>query len=425
MAEKEKAENNTGETEAQTKEGKNAPEKLTTGGKESEYTTIVTGDIACTTKLEGVRIDFNYGARVKVPEGKWKVRIIDLRAAQVLCDGEYSNTVVASPVQYYVPWRIEVWQEGKMVFSHYMSLRGQRVYVKFISGAMGDSIAWLPYVEEFRKKHGCEIWVAVYTEVAELFRETYPELHFVPPGERPGAFYASYYLGCFFPPDDRTHQPSSWKLAGIQGAAANILGLPAASIRPELHPDCPRTIKEPYVCIAAQASAQAKYWNNPEGWIHLIAWLKEAGYRVLCIDRDKCYGTGWHFNQIPWGAEDFTGAKPLRERLELLSHADFFVGLGSGLSWLAWAAGIPVVLISGFSLPHTEFPTPYRVINYHVCNGCWEDDRCIFDHGDFFWCPRHADDDARRFECTRKINQYQVINTCRRLMEDHGLKPKG
>jgi autotransporter strand-loop-strand O-heptosyltransferase len=43
--------------------------------------------------------------------------------------------------------------------------------------------------------------------------------------------------------------------------------------------------------------------------------------------------------------------------VDLLRHASFFIGLGSGLSWLAWASGIPVVLISGFSLPNSEFYT--------------------------------------------------------------------
>lgn len=41
--------------------------------------------------------------------------------------------------------------------------------------------------------------------------------------------------------------------------------------------------------------------------------------------------------------------------MNLLHHASFFIGLSSGLSWLAWATHIPVVLISGFTLPVSEF----------------------------------------------------------------------
>src|ERR1700687_2784357 len=39
-----------------------------------------------------------------------------------------------------------------------------------------------------------------------------------------------------------------------------------------------------YVCIAVQSTLQAKFWNNPTGWREVVAFLKGAGYRVLCID---------------------------------------------------------------------------------------------------------------------------------------------
>ena len=77
-------------------------------------------------------------------------------------------------------------------------------------------------------------------------------------------------------------------------------------------------------------------------------------------------------------------------------------------------AGTPVVLISGFSHPSTEFAAPYRVINYHACNGCWNDPHHRFDHKDFLWCPRHANT-PRQFECTRLITAEQVKQTIRRI----------
>ena len=71
--------------------------------------------------------------------------------------------------------------------------------------------------------------------------------------------------------------------------------------------------------------------------------------------------------------------------------------------------GAPVVLISGFTHPTNEFATPYRVINWHACNGCWNDVRHRFDHKDYLWCPRHAGT-PRQFECTRLITAAQVIS---------------
>lgn len=81
-----------------------------------------------------------------------------------------------------------------------------------------------------------------------------------------------------------------------------------------------------------------------------------------------------------------------------------------------------VVLISGFTLPLNEFATPYRVINYHVCNGCWNDTQIVFDHKDFEWCPRLKGTE-RQYECSRYITPEAVNKVIDRLMADHRLDP--
>jgi autotransporter strand-loop-strand O-heptosyltransferase len=73
-----------------------------------------------------------------------------------------------------------------------------------------------------------------------------------------------------------------------------------------------------------------------------------------------------------------------------------------------------VVLISGFTHPTNEFQTPYRVVNYHACNSCWNDPHHRFDHHDFLWCPRHAGT-PRQFECTRLITTGQVKSVLQRI----------
>jgi autotransporter strand-loop-strand O-heptosyltransferase len=69
-------------------------------------------------------------------------------------------------------------------------------------------------------------------------------------------------------------------------------------------------------------------------------------------------------------------------------------------------------MISGFTHPNNEFATPGRVVNWHVCNSCWNDVRHRFDHGDYLWCPRHKGTD-RAFECTRSITSGQVLRALR------------
>jgi autotransporter strand-loop-strand O-heptosyltransferase len=66
-----------------------------------------------------------------------------------------------------------------------------------------------------------------------------------------------------------------------------------------------------------------------------------------------------------------------------------------------------VVLISESTHPTNEFATPYRVINFHSRNSCWDDPKIRFNHKDFMWCPRHAGT-PRQFECTKLIAPAQV-----------------
>jgi len=388
------------------------------------YFVIDPGPLTCKTDIEGLEFDFNYGVRVKVPEGDWRVKLTDRDAGVTLFDEKASNAFVTSTKKYYINFGLEVYLADKLIFSHDFSLTRKKILIKFPIGTLGDVLAWFPYSQVFKHTHDCEVYVAMAPNLAELFAPTYPELRFVDPDERPPDIYATYYMGIFFPCGDRVHQPVDFRITGLQKTIPYLLGLEAKEVRPRIAPrSLERTIEEPYVCIASQSTTQAKYWNNPTGWLSTIKHLKEKGYRVLCIDQKICHGAGSRWNTIPYGAEDFTGDMPLQQRVDLLHHADFFIGLSSGLSWLAWAAGKPIVLISGFTLPLNEFHTPYRVINYHVCNGCWNDGAIEFAHEDFEWCPRHKHTDSQ-YECSRFITAENVNNVIDRLMKDHGFGPK-
>ncbi|WP_063750843.1 autotransporter strand-loop-strand O-heptosyltransferase [Paraburkholderia nodosa] len=370
---------------------------------------------------EGIRFDFNYGCRVQVPRDGWRVRMFDIDTGnQVFDDTLLAGEVAASRRKYFVRFWVEVFDGERLVFSHVYDACGQRVHVEMGSGALGDAIAWMPAIEAFRRQHRCELVVQIKPDVSTLFKAGYPTIEFI--SERAeaalrGPVYATYRVGCYKPYSDRDHQPTDPRVSNLQDFASYMLGVPALERRPNIVVEAPtRTISERYVCIAAQASAQCKYWNHPAGWPTLVAHLKARGYRVLCIDRDREYGSRETPNRMPEGAEDFTGAHPLQERAALLAHAEFFVGLGSGLSWLAWAVGTPVVLVSGFSHPKTEFLTPWRIINFHACNSCYNDTMFEFSE-DFGWCPRHADD-GLRFQCTKVITPAQVIRIVDQLITD-------
>jgi autotransporter strand-loop-strand O-heptosyltransferase len=360
---------------------------------------------------KGLRFDFNDGCRVVLPESEhpWRARMTDLDTGNVLFETELKAGRINSTKRYFIRFRLEIWQNGESVLVHDYSPKDREVLIQFPVGTLGDPMGWFPYAVEFQERHGCKLTCALGDKLIALLRDGYPRITFLTHDEvKPERYYATYSMGLFFDDKDNVFQPCDFRHVGLHRTAGYILGVDPTEMPPRISfGDGRRPIAEPYVCIAVQSTTQCKYWNNPNGWREIVAFLKQAGYRVICIDQRPTHGTGLIWNHIPNGAEDETGERPLHERACWLKHAEFFVGLSSGLSWLAWAAGTPVVLISGFTHPTNEFETPYRVINYHACNSCWNDVRQRFDHKDFLWCPRHKDT-ARQFECTRLITAEHV-----------------
>ncbi len=400
---------------------------------------------------EGIRFDFNQGCRVLLPgrtEGKWRVRLRDVDTGNILFESENKGAMVTSSKRWFVRFRIEVWSiddakpgdakpgdakpgdakpddakpgEPRTVLLHEFDTADRDILVQLPIGTLGDILAWFPYVNRFATRHpGARVTCAMSGLIIPLLQNAYPQLRLVTHEELveqklSDVVYATYSIGLFFDDAACDWQPTDFRHVGLHRTAGYILGVSPDEEAPRLAiEDDTSPIDEPYACIAVQSSSGCKMWSNPHGWREVVAFLKSNGYRVVCIDQKAVHGQGLMWTHIPHGVEDQTGDRPLVERARWLSHAALFVGLSSGLSWLAWAAGIPVVLISGFTHPTNEFATPYRVINWHACNSCWNDVRVRFDHKDFLWCPRHQNT-PRQFECTRLITPAQVTQVIQRI----------
>jgi autotransporter strand-loop-strand O-heptosyltransferase len=370
----------------------------------------------------GILFDFNDGCRIVLPETEhpWRIRLSDLDTGNILFETELKAGRVNSTKRYYIRFRLEIWQRGESVLVHDYSAAGRDVLLRFAVDSLGDPLAWFPYAVRFKDQHHCRLTCTMSSKIIELLRDSYPDITFLPETEVvPENFYATYTLALYYQQgviyDHKDCVPCDFRYVGLHRAAGYILGVNPAEEPPRIAlTDDSRPIVEPYVCVAVQSSFQSKYWNNPSGWSEIVSFLKEAGYRVVCIDQKPTHGKGLVWNHIPHGAEDQTGDRPLLERARWLKHAELFIGLSSGLSWLAWAMRVPVVMISGVTHPTNEFATPYRVINYHACNSCWNDPLAAFDRFDFMTCPRHKGT-QRQFECTRLITADHVKATIRRI----------
>ena len=369
--------------------------------------------------VEGIKFDFNDGIRVATPPNgrEYRVAFSDMDTGVYLYNAIIPpGGMVTSIKKFFIRFRLEIYRKGgnEPIFTHEYDPTGRQVMIQLPVSTLGDPIGWFPYAVKFHRKYKCEVIAVLDERMIDILKDQYPEITMISAKEtikfKP---YACYYLGLFFR-GNTSNQPSDFRYVGLHRTAGYILGVDPEEEAPKFNLSAPRQIDDPYVCIAVQSSNQAKYWNNPSGWLDVVRFLRSNGYRVLCMDREAVYGWGTNFNVIPNGAEDLTGNKSLQERIDIIKDSDFFVGLSSGLSWLAWGCQVPVVMISGLTHPLNEYNNPYRVINYHTCNSCWNDMRIDFDHYDFLWCPRHKGTD-RHFECTKMISSYQVIETIKRI----------
>jgi autotransporter strand-loop-strand O-heptosyltransferase len=302
-----------------------------------------------------------------------------------------SNRWVRLNRQYYTKWKTYVYQDGELIYENILDLHGKKVFISIESSALGDTIAWVPYALEFQKKHGCKVVLSTFhNKILD-----YPELELVEPGSSVNC-YAMYKIGWHY---DTNREPELPNTIPLQKAACNILGLKYTEIRPKLFTkrNCP--LHDKYITIATNSTTGCKFWVREE-WQKLINYYTEQGYKVYNVSKevnpfDNC-------PQIPDTSMEST--------MDWIYHSTFFVGLSSGLSWLAWALGKQVVLISNFTEFDHEFLTNcIRITNEKVCHGCWNKSDIKFDKGNWDWCPYN-----KNFECQTSITAEMVINRINR-----------
>lgn len=358
-----------------------------------------------------IKISFHFQAKVAINGYSrkeyraefWNTATNTLEYATIIKSGMY-----ASPnKKYFVPWEVKVYEGEKIVAHKKVDLKGKSVHVFLDSSSLGDNLAWVPQAIRFSEINQCKLILTSFYN--DLFKEQYPDVIWNTPGSfLPHRDY-SYKIGYFFSGDIYNETPVDPRTTTLGKVASDILGIEYLETRPLLSYE-PRPVsptEKPYVCIATSSTAAAKLWQRPNAWQEVVDYIKSQGLEVAVIQKEP--------TELE-GVLDWSGDIPLQERMNQLYHAEFFIGLGSGLSWLAWAVKKNVILISGFSDAFSEFSLGCeRIINRDVCNSCWNDTSHEFDRGDWNWCPRQKGTE-RQFECTIQIKPSLVIEKIDKLL---------
>jgi autotransporter strand-loop-strand O-heptosyltransferase len=272
-----------------------------------------------------------------------------------------------------------------------LHLNGKRVYIAFESKSLGDTIAWIPYVEEFRKKHNCTVICSTFWN--QLF--DYPEIEFSKPGIPVPDIYALYRIGYF---DNLDKLPVKPMTISLQKVAATILGLDYVEMIPRLayKPEVPKMGK--YVTIATNSTSGMKFWGKYQ-WQETINWLVSKGYEVYNVSLEP--------NSFDNCMQITTPS--LESKMDWIEGSEFFIGLSSGLAWVANAMGKHVFMIANFTEEWNEFTNNCtRIVKKDVCHGCWNNPNFKFDAGNWNYCPIYQGSD-RQFECQNSITSDMVI----------------
>lgn len=383
-----------------------------------------------------ISVNFCDGCHVKIDcqnHFTYRVLITDGQKVfvDVTTDDELISSEIGSENYKFIEYHVFVYHEENLIFSESINLSGKKVKINFDSKALGDNIAWIEQVSRFQQKHQCELYVNC--EWSELFEDVYPNLKFIDVKKSelcqgktfiPGLdskscknFYCFYLpCNCYYASFDLGFYSKipELKTVNLSKVASDMLCIEYKEERPKIKiQNSNSSHKRPYVCIATQSTSQFKYWNHENGWQIVVDYLIDLGYDVICIDKESVLGEFPYINKIPNNVVDKTGNFPIQERITDILNSEFFIGLSSGLSWLAWALKKPVVMISGFTHPTTEFFTDYRVFNDSVCNSCWND-ISITDilKKQWSYCPREKD-----FECSKEISPEMVIEKIELLIK--------
>jgi autotransporter strand-loop-strand O-heptosyltransferase len=284
------------------------------------------------------------------------------------------------------------------------------VYIHLLSNSIGDTIASTPYVSEYQKRHNVNVIFNINDPFIFLLNESYENVKFV--GRNDIVEY-----------DEKISIDYVFNKS-IQGGYAEQLGFENPPyIRPVVSiPELLRPIKNKYIALGVHSTCQVKYWNHPNGlksqgdatnWNELSSILRKRGYTPVTVEKDEMYGVPPFYNGIPSKSNKQVG-KTILEAANIINHSEFYIGLSSGMSWIAHALGKKVVMISNFTEDWNEFDLSLddyiRITDKSVCHGCWNKINVDFEFNkdDWYWCPLHKDTE-RQFECHKSISVSNVM----------------
>lgn len=353
-------------------------------------------------KRDNVTITYLEGPKVEITGENFKeyyVEFLDENNNVIHSSTIHTNMWTSCSRKYYTKWKIKI--NGEIVDE--LNLENKIVLISMESKSIGDTIAWVPYAVEFQKKHKCKVILSTFHNSWFQNHKDYKNIEFIKPGESV-ICNVVYRIGWMRSESGKWDKfdcyPNYPNTQELQKTATDILGLEYKELNLGIN-FIPRSkpYNTKYVVLSPESTAGCKEWTY-DGWVFLSKLLKQKNLTPIIVTSKeyKIEGVRNVYN------------KKIEEVMNVLYHAEFMIGLSSGLSWINWALGKHTVMISGFTEKKHEFSSNVtRIQNENSCNSCWSNINLTFDSGDWNWCPIWKGTDKQHI-CQKSISPLTVFN---------------
>jgi autotransporter strand-loop-strand O-heptosyltransferase len=238
------------------------------------------------------------------------------------------------------------------------NFEGKELLLHFDSFCLGDTICFSSLIDAFMDYHKPKyVWITTF--FPHLLKSHRPDYKFINANES-GFIEIDKLIDVGYDKNNIAHT-----LGGMFYAAKDTMRLPQET-KPGKCPVIPkvRIINPKKITIGPETIKEISQWNygGTSGWQEVVNSLHNGGYNVYNIS----YENTMNLQNV----KGFHGHDDINVAIDHIVSSRFFVGLSSGLSWVAWAYGVPVVMISNFTKKQNEFDC-FRVTNPYVCNGCF------------------------------------------------------
>jgi autotransporter strand-loop-strand O-heptosyltransferase len=268
------------------------------------------------------------------------------------------------------------------------TLEGKEILMHFDSFCLGDTICFSSMIDPFLEYHKPKK-VIISTFFPHLFQSTDSRYEFINANQKK-EIIVDKLLDVGY---DKNNLDDT--RGGMFYATKRTMWLPQET-KPGKCPVIPykRNVISNKISIGPESLKKIAQWDNTD-WQQVVDGIIKSGFVVSNVS----YENTMNLQNV----SGFHGNNDIRISLNEILESRVFVGLSSGLAWLAWAYDVPVVMISGFTKEHNEFEC-FRVLNKFSCNGCFNMFQNIQST-----CPLFLGTE-RENECHKMITPQMVID---------------